>query len=258
MVDVEDETQDLFLGLVNYRAKYVVSRGIDFTLLIVLLLTQYLKCDSTDVGGATIPLHQCDLSKDNFPDLSWHVVIATAISVSYGLILSTIVWTHASCKFNKLGQRRTKVENLYKCTDKIIIIDCIIEIPISFRHAPIMTTILYSLFFLFCVGIYVTVEDFRDRVAADDEGSAYSVFLTSSVLLVLSLLKLTGDCAQYWVIYNETLRESKMIGDGDDDIEPLNNDPDQTFDMSDNNIDVEQDFTPPNSPKRGVSTLRQK
>jgi hypothetical protein len=212
---METEAQEFIEGLVNSRAKAVVSRGIDFTLLIGLLVMQYLRCEAPSIDiedpDPKDALFSCD--PDNLPIMSWEIaasweIVTGVLAISYGLVSSATVWAHASCRFRKLGGnvQPTNIENIYGCTDRIIIIDSIVEIPISFLHAPIMTVFLYSLFLAFCAGLYVTALDFKSKV---QDSNAASVFITSSFLVVLSLLKLTGEISQYWVIYKEIRNEKE-------------------------------------------------
>jgi hypothetical protein len=206
----------------NSRAKDVVTKGIDYTLLIVLLVLQYMKCkppssaDEFAVAAQQGSLRNSIFGKCEASGLvetesivSIGIIVAAGVTIAYGVLSSIFVWVHASYKFNKKpgGDVHSNAEMIYEWTDKIIIIDSILEIPISFVFAPIMTVFLWAMYAGFLIGLYFMTVIYADKLVVQTENgdfvdsNAEHVFNASSFMVALSLLKLTGAISQYWVIY---------------------------------------------------------
>ena len=62
-----------------------------------------------------------------------------------------------------------------------------------------------------CTGLIVTADTFGRKV---DDPNMAGVFNTSCFMVMLSLLKLTGEMSKYWVLYNaSTLENAKSMLD---------------------------------------------
>jgi len=201
----------------NSRAKDVVTKGIDYTLLIFLLILQYMKCKppasaeefavAASAGSLKDSIFgKCDvtgLEKDESTIMTIGITVAAVLTIAYGILSSIFVWVHASYNFNKKpgDDVRSNAEMIYECTDKIFIIDPILEIPISFVFAPIMTVFLWAVYAGFLIGLYFTTEIYAEKLENGVSSNESHVFNASSFMVALSLLKLTGEISQYWVIY---------------------------------------------------------
>ena len=137
-------------GLVADRAKPCVAKAIDYTLLVVLLLLQFMRCtpatsqqiiDGVSNGtfnttSTATSIYSCDLTGNtsllfsSTTASSLFIITAVAIALIIGIFYSVFVWVHA----HKLEEVTIHpwTDKLYKCTSKIIILDTFIEIPISF------------------------------------------------------------------------------------------------------------------------------
>jgi len=141
--------------------KPCINKAIDYTLLVGLLLLQFMRChpisitdvvsfgdiqestqdivsakfNFTDIGARSI--HQCDydtnesllFSSDESTDMLVMAIIA--VGFSYGILISVAVWIHASRHSNNV-KIHPLTAALYSFTDRIFVIDSAIEIPISF------------------------------------------------------------------------------------------------------------------------------
>jgi len=218
---VESVTNSIVNSIVNSRAKAVVTKGIDYTLLVVLLVFQYIRCEpptfeeiksivensnGTHTDATSVAdLYSCSNTEGIISGLktksimSTGIIVAAILAITYGVVSSIFVWIHAIFKFNKKVGDGSIVETMYEWTDTMIIIDSILEIPISLVFAPIMTLFLWTIYVGFLIGLYFTAQDYTSKDGIDS--NAANVFYTSSFMLALSLLKLTGEISQYWVIY---------------------------------------------------------
>jgi hypothetical protein len=226
----EDDYKDYFLGFVGDRAKPCVDKAIDYTLLVVTLAFQYFRCKDLESANRKCDFspNWIDFSEKNYIEVLIWVLIG--IGISYGILVSAIIWIHSACvpatKIHK------KTEDLYKCTDRIFLIDSILEIPISFIEAPIITVSLWSAYAAALGGLYFLTMKFGELVmilpempetnAADatidatidatmemNGMNAKKVFVSSAVLVAISLYKFTGEVSQYWVIYTVSKKYAK-------------------------------------------------
>jgi hypothetical protein len=222
--DIPETLAAKLLGNVSDRAKPCLSQAIDYTLLVLLLLLQFMRCSpakledlqdyvtdnklnettvsafySCDIGDkSTLLLH----SSETY--LNVLVIMAISAGIIIGILYGAFVWFHAWC-----GKEDTPIHSwtkkLYKCTDKMLLIDTVIEIPISFYMAPIMSIFVWSMFAACSFGLIFLSKMYGD-IMKDDE-NAKTVFVTNSMLVGLSLLKLTGEVSQYWVLYKASVSE---------------------------------------------------
>lgn len=223
----EDDYKDYFLGFVSDRAKPCVDKAIDYTLLVVTLALQYFRCKdlglnvdakSDESSGVNLNVNstdpECDFGPDwiNFSEDKYIKVliwVLIGIGISYGILVSAIIWIHSACvpatKIHK------KTEDLYKCTDRIFLIDSILEIPKSFIEAPIITVSLWSAYAAALGGLYFLTMKFGELVMNPEmpDMNAKNVFASSAVLVAISLYKFTGEVSQYWVIYTVSKKYAK-------------------------------------------------
>lgn len=226
-----------FLGRVSDRAKPCLNKAIDYTLLVWLLLLQFMRChpisitdvvsfgdiqeatqdivsakfNFTDIGARSI--YQCDYDTNESllfsSDESTNrlVMAIIAIGFSYGILISVAVWIHSSRHSNNVRVHPLTAE-LYSFTDRILVIDSALEIPISFYWAPMMTILLWALFAFAFLGVYALTVVFNERVV--DDTNAMEMFSSSACLVLLALFKLTGEISQYWVLFKASTREDAM------------------------------------------------
>eukprot|EP00551_Chaetoceros_affinis_P014311 CAMPEP_0203707700 /NCGR_PEP_ID=MMETSP0091-20130426/56584_1 /ASSEMBLY_ACC=CAM_ASM_001089 /TAXON_ID=426623 /ORGANISM="Chaetoceros affinis, Strain CCMP159" /LENGTH=268 /DNA_ID=CAMNT_0050583985 /DNA_START=14 /DNA_END=820 /DNA_ORIENTATION=- len=223
--DVQDAIAEKFATVVSDFAKPCIVKAIDYTMLGALLVLQFFRCqpmstedimsnvkeNNLDAVNAT-SVYSCDLNGTSIIFASNTVVnvfsmIAVVIGLLYGVVVAVIVFIHS----RRQGEN-TKVhpltEKLYKFTDKILIIDTALEIPISFYWAPLMTIILWGFFAVAVVAIFLIASLYNTQVKDDENAKA--VFASSAFLVVLSLFKLTGEVSQYWVKYvTSTLEDAE-------------------------------------------------
>jgi hypothetical protein len=171
---VESVTNSIVNSIVNSRAKAVVTKGIDYTLLVVLLVFQYVRCEPptfeeikslVENGTYTDSSSFADLYSCNRQEfdtegiisrksiMSTGIIVAAVLAITYGVVSSIFVWIHAIFKFNKKVGGGSIVETMYEWTDTMIIIDSILEIPISLVFAPIMTLFLWTIYVGFLIGL---------------------------------------------------------------------------------------------------------
>ena len=218
--DTKETLTERFLGNVSDRAKPCVAKAIDYTLLVILLLLQFMQCspanklqdymeDNKSNETTFSDLYSCSMgdSSSLLYSSEMYINVLVIMTISIGIIIGVLygafVWIHAG------GVQELPIhpwtEKLYKCTDKILVIDSAIEIPISFYMAPIMTVFLWSLFASCFIGSSFIMTIYSKSVENDEK--AIAVFGTSIVLVGLSLFKLTGEVSQYWVLYKASVSQ---------------------------------------------------
>jgi hypothetical protein len=220
--------QERFLNLVTEKAKPIVGRSIDYTMLVGLLLLQFLSCRSATAqdlqniifnnateGNITEDtakqLYTCDVDEKTFVfsshrNLNICLLVALGVGLTFGITSAIFVWVHANRTQAKNAKLHAFTEELYKCTDKFILLDSILEIPISFFWAPIMTSILWVTYFFTALGLFFLARLQNSRSGFDENAKA--VFNTSAILVALSLYKLIGEISQYWVLYTAATSET--------------------------------------------------
>jgi hypothetical protein len=217
----EEVQQKKRVGLA--MAKPCIAKAIDYTMLEILLLVQYTRCKRPSVtqlikeqakyaknnpGDPFVPpaLFSCDTEGSpsvffqSSENAAINALIMTTISISifYGVFCGIVVWYHSSRKAKDV-EIHPVTEKLYKCTDRIIVFDTLVEIPISFFWAPLMTVFLWFSFSTSIVGLFFLSKNYNKIMVEDD--NAQAVFFSSAVVTGISLFKLTGEISQYWVKY---------------------------------------------------------
>merc|ERR1712045_84064 len=102
---------------------------------------------------------------------------------------------HASCVKDHSAP---DVQDIFECTDRIPIIDSLLEIPICMWHAPFITTFLWINFLACCIGIFFFVQEYE---RATFENANLTAFVLNAFLVAFDLYRLSGDIAQYYVTY---------------------------------------------------------
>ena len=220
--DMGEAVIEKIIGFVSEKAKPCIAKAIDYTLLVALLLLQFMKCSPATAEDIYLSVQEntfnkttvysCDINDGTLllssdKTLNGFVLAAIVIGISYGVLVSVIIFLHSSRKGKDI-QIHLLTQGLYKCTDKIMVIDSVLEIPISFFWAPMMTIFLWSFFSASAIGLFLMSRLYNDRVLDDENAKA--VFSSSAMLVLLSLFKLTGDISQYWVLYTaSTSKESR-------------------------------------------------
>ena len=187
--------------VVHSKARAVANEGINYSILVVLLGLQYALCNSTDCEEESFP----DLFKKR---MSNGFMAPAIVAFSYGLIISFVTALHAYFFISNEGDaaKPSKVEKIYEFTSKFHFfgLDSLLEIPLSFIFAPIMTLFIWAIFgglvmgFLFALS-YVSGQ--LEELSDVEYERSFSIYLVSSFLVVIALLKLTGEIMQYYVIY---------------------------------------------------------
>lgn len=198
------------LSSINSKAKEIVTKGFDYTLLVGLLLLQYMRCepasaaevvasvnDGTFDTTSTASIYSCDMVQNEMI-ISTEIIAAAIFALAYGILAALFLLLHAQFKFKNLDKVETKIESIYEWTDKIFIIDSILEIPISFLFAPLVTIFLWGVYVAFLAGLYFVAQSYAFKV---QDSQAETVFNTNCCLVGYSLYKLTGEMSQYWVLY---------------------------------------------------------
>lgn len=214
---VKDEVINVFLGFVSEKAKPCVSQAIDYTLLIGLLALQFFRCrtDITEIGNGEVSLSNvtyvsCSAEHSYYiitgldSTINFLTLGAICIMVLFGITSAFFIWIHAFCCNAKNLRIKPVMEKVYKCTDRMVFIDTIIEIPISFLIAPAFTIALWAFVAASLIGLYFITRMYTENLPQDDVNSI-AVFNTSAVLVALALYKLTGEISQYWVSYKSSI-----------------------------------------------------
>lgn len=229
----EDESEEDTKELVSDLAKPCVTKAFDYTLLVVLLVLQFLRCSPpstediltqlsdtdgnlnnvTESSDAIMQLYSCNLSGFQtsviFSSNSWInglVLTTIVIAFLYAILVSSVVWIHSSRKAKHLEVTPT-VKRIFAFTDKLLIIDTLIEIPIAIFLAPIATMFLWAFFCISVVGLILFALLFANTVKGDS--NAQSVFNTSAFLVVFSLYNFTGEVSKYLVTYTICLKKEE-------------------------------------------------
>ena len=223
--------RDELPGLVSDRVNPCVTKAVDYTLLVGLLILQFLRCsppspedlvngvnDGTIDQSSLTSVYSCDLS-DSQSSLFYggnvfmnvFVIISIAICALFGAIASVGVYIHGWLKVKDL-EMLPRIEKTYSVTEKILLLDTFCEIPIAFYWTPVATVLLWGSFTIAFIGL-IMLNTLFARTAAGDV-NAQSVFSTSTFLVGFSLFKLTGEVSRYWVIYRASAFPNENPPDG--------------------------------------------
>ena len=234
---VEDDViVDKLTSFVSDSAKPCVSKALDYTLLVLLLVLQFMRCSppSTEdildqlqnpdgsfnatYASSIQSVYSCNLSSTqkssifyaSNPWINGLVFAAIIIAFLYGIVCGLGIWLHA--RKNEKIEVPPTIKKIYAFTDRIMIIDTALEIPVAFFWAPLITIILWTFFAISCIGL-ILLSSLYTRTVPDDP-NAQSVFDTSAFLVAFSLFKLTGEVSQYCVMYIASKRaESEGLED---------------------------------------------
>lgn len=217
--DPQDAVVEKFLGFVGDNAKPCIAKAIDYLMVSGLLLLQFFRCqpittqelyDSVKDDPSKLTalnatsVYSCDASDTSIIFSSSNqtvnilIIIAVVLGLSYGFLMAIGIWIHSKKQADNV-KVHPLTEKLYNFTDKIIIVDTLLEIPISFFWAPLMTIILWGFFALAVTAVFLIADLYNKNVQGDE--NAQAVFTSSAFLVVFSLFKLTGDISQYWVMF---------------------------------------------------------
>lgn len=175
--------ENKFMDQLNSDAKGVLVGCFNYTLAVGAVIFTGLRC--TQDG--------C-----NVPYLTSEVNLPIIISFGYGVFIAIITWTHSTYFAKQEG--KSNLEDLYDLTDKVIVIDSLLEIPIAFWNAPYVTIALWVIFFIVTACIYVlSLSVDVSWNPRDDPAKFFSDFVA-----MYHLYKVTGDLSQYYVLNKTT------------------------------------------------------
>jgi len=205
----------LAIELAHEKAKDVLDNGFHLVIAQALLFYQNRNCELNIDAIDQIKAGNLDVS-DKFDcnvaiqlkDLNKELVITLGIAI-YGLLAAIIVMLHA-IRYKERGD--SPIQGLYKLTDRIPIIDSLLEIPISLWIAPFVTIFLWSMFLVCCVGLIQLAIAYNDEMFEDGN---MSTFALTAFLVGFDLYRMTGNISQYYVIYKsaraDALKKKEII-----------------------------------------------
>lgn len=233
-------------AVVHGRAKPVASSGVDLVIIVVILALQYLRCNvpsSSDLIDAynqknetvddfVAQYDSCDFNFTGERSVSFNIgsslsvdldeTLGITLSITfiflYAFIITVVVCVHSQCKFKKLSGVNPKIEKVYYWTDKFIIIDSILEIPITFLFAPILSLLLWLVVTGVLTTLFFASQEFAKR---EDAELAMSTFTTCCILLALSIFRFTGHVSQYIVLYKASFITAQQEEGEDDKVEGM-------------------------------------
>lgn len=237
-----DVVMDTFIGQINEKAKVIVGAGFDYILSLMLVFLQASGCtlaiDPSDVyntlnetirggdssmkdnvtdffdfsGNKTLEINETTIENLDFSDLlncdlgkTFRLdnieLVITILCLAYGLFASIGIWIHASF-VQKAG--KSTLEGIYKCTDRIPILDSLFEIPIALYIAPIATIFLWLIFSVCCGGLLFVILGFSRN---SDKTAQVNAFIFTNFMVGFHLYKLTGDISQYYVLNKTSIAD---------------------------------------------------
>jgi len=202
------------IELAHEKAKDVLDNAFHLVIAQVLLFFQNSNCQLSEdafsrVGDGSFQLsdaYDCSVG-DQFKDLNKEFWITLSIAI-YGFLIATIVIIHA-IRYRESGE--SPIQNIYKWTDRIPIIDSLLEIPIAMWISPFVTIFLWAVFLACCTGLIVLIVSYNE--AAFENGNTSSFALTA-FLVGFDLYRMTGNISQYYVTHKSAkadAREKKKI-----------------------------------------------
>uniref|UniRef100_A0A7S1UPK4 Uncharacterized protein n=1 Tax=Grammatophora oceanica TaxID=210454 RepID=A0A7S1UPK4_9STRA len=212
--EVVDSLLDLVTqNRVKRKAKDLVSTAIEFTLAVVTIMTTTQNAGNyvtvcTGFGFYTGEV--CEISDDR----SYATVLPTGLdSASWSLTLGVIVYAVAVAVFamvhayrqTESPMPRVEVEEAYKKTNKIPVVDGFLEIPLACRHVEgrsrILVVVAWTIWCLVMAAlIYVLSYSYNDS------SSLASIFLAA-----YTFYRLTADLCEYWV-HTRPAKEEATLG----------------------------------------------
>jgi len=146
-------------------------------------------------------LYDCDVAFE-LRSLSREMQISLGIA-SYSFIAGTAVVAHAIFMKNR---QEPPIQGIFKWTDRIPIIDSIIEIPLCLWVAPFRTLLLWVAYILCCAGLVILVVSYEKEAYEDGNLSAFAL---TACLVGFDLYRLTGNIAQYYVINKSANKKTR-------------------------------------------------
>jgi hypothetical protein len=196
------------IDLAHEKAKEVFDIGFHLAIALALLFFQHRNCEIDENAFASNFIPDLTGNKtdiDSFWDfydcnvpfelkkLSKEMQISLGIA-AYGVIAGTAVILHAVFMNN---QDKPPIQGIFDWTDRIPVIDSLLEIPFCLWIAPLYTLLLWAAYLLCCAGLVVLVISYEKE---SYENGNLSAFLLTACLVGFDLYRLTGDISQYIVI----------------------------------------------------------
>jgi hypothetical protein len=197
------------IDIAREKAKEVIDASFHLFIAQAILFFQLRNCQISETvivdiykyGNATISdIYDCDVAFE-LSNIDRDFMIALGIA-TYSLILGMIVVFHAMLMRDK-GE--PNIQNIFNLTDRIPIIDCLIEIPLCLCEAPFVTLFLWAMDIACCVGLISLVIEYGKAKHEDGNTSA---FILTAFLVSYDLYRLTGDVVQYYVINKAAIYEA--------------------------------------------------
>jgi len=169
------------IELAHEKAKDVLDNAFHLVIAQVLLFFQNSNCQHSEDA----------FSRVGDGSFQW-ITLSIAI---YGFLIATIVIIHA-IRYRESGE--SPIQNIYKWTDRIPIIDSLLEIPIAMWISPFVTIFLWAVFLACCTGLIVLIVSYNE--AAFENGNT-STFALTAFLVGFDLYRMTGNISQYYVTH---------------------------------------------------------
>jgi len=206
------------IDLAHAKAKDVFDIGFHLVIAQALLFFQHRNCEidqyafarqfnlsQNKTGSDSVDnvwdFYDCDVAFE-LRSLSREMQISLGIA-SYSFIAGIAVVAHAIFMKNR---QEPPIQGIFKWTDRIPIIDSIIEIPLCLWVAPFITLLLWVAYILCCAGLVILVISYEKEAY---ENGNLSAFALTACLVGFDLYRLTGNIAQYYVINKSANKKTR-------------------------------------------------
>lgn len=206
------------IDLAHAKAKDVFDISFHLVIAQALLFFQHRNCEideyafarsfslslngtSSDSIDSIWDFYDCDVAFE-LRSLNREMQISVGIA-SYSFIAGIAVVAHAMFMKN---QQEPPIQGIFKWTDRIPIIDSIIEIPFCLWVAPFITLFLWVAYILCCGGLVILVISYEKEAY---ENGNLSAFALTACLVGFDLYRLTGNIAQYYVINKSANKKTR-------------------------------------------------
>jgi len=202
---------DSLVEVAHGKAKEIIDASFHLFLALAILLFQHRNCqingnvipDFYNYGNATISdLYDCNVVFE-LSHIDGEYMITLGIGI-YSLVAGMIVVIHAILIRDK---EKPVIQGIFSWTDRIPVIDCILEIPICLYIAPFITLFLWVMHVTCSVGLLILIIKYGE---ADHVDGNMSAFILTAILVSFDLYRLTGDIAQYYVINKAAENVTRM------------------------------------------------
>lgn len=205
----DDAKEATLVDLAQEKAKEIFDIGFHLAIALALLFFQHRNCEIDEnafasnfipsLGGNKTDIDSLwDFYDCNVPfelrELSKEMQISLGIA-AYGFTSGVAVILHAI--FMK-DQDKPPIQGIFDWTDRIPVIDSLLEMPFCFWIAPLFTLLLWTAYLLCCAGLTVLVVSYEKE---SYENGNLSAFILTACLVGFDLYRLTGDISQYIVIH---------------------------------------------------------